>query len=97
VIDVVVVHKVVVLLGVILSDLTAPALFGDTITFKVPCIVHHEFEVVVSVDAHGNVVVVLNPLSLRDVTVTGVCDVVGVVELEGVQELKEDLILGLLS
>ena len=86
-----------VLIGVILSDLTAPALFGDTVTFEIPCIVHHEFEVVVSVDAHGNVVVVLDPLCLGDVSVTNVLNVVGVVLLEGVQELKEDLILGLLS
>jgi len=95
--DVVVVHKVVVLYGGILSDLTAPALFGDTITFKVPCVVHHEFEVVVSVDAHADVVVVLDPLGLRDVTVAGVLDVVRVVQLEGVQEFEEDLVLGFLS
>jgi len=79
------------------SVLLAPALFGDLVTLQVPCIVHHEFEVVVSVNAHGHIVVVFDPLSLGDASVTRVLNVVGVVLLEGVQELEEDLILGLLS
>ena len=79
------------------SVLLAPALFGDLVTFQIPCIVHHEFEVVVSVNAHGHIVVVFDPLSLGDASVTLVLNVVGVVLLEGVKELEEDLILGLLA
>ena len=34
------------------SDLAAPTLLGDSVALQVPCLVHHELEVVVTVDAH---------------------------------------------
>ena len=58
------------------SDFAAPALLGDLVTLQVPGIVHHELEVVVSVNAHGDVVVVLDPLIDGDSAVTGVLLVV---------------------
>jgi len=43
------------------SDLGTPALLGHFVTLEVPGVVHHELEVVVSVDGHGHVVVILKP------------------------------------
>jgi hypothetical protein len=60
-------------------------------------LVHHEFEVVVAVDAHGHVVVILGPLFSRDLTVSGVFGLIGVVELEGIQEFVKDFVFGLLA
>ena len=34
------------------SDLAAPSLLGDSVALQVPCLVHHELEVVVTIDAH---------------------------------------------
>ena len=34
------------------SDLTAPALLGDSVALQIPCLVHHELEVVVPINAH---------------------------------------------
>ena len=79
------------------SELATPALLGDSIALEVPGVVHHELEVVVSVDGHGDVVVVLEPLVDGDTVVTDVFLVVGVMGLEGVDELVENLVLGLLS
>ena len=79
------------------SDLCAPCFLGDSVVLQVPCVVHHQLEVVVAVDAHRHVVVVLDPLARGDGTVLGVLRVVRVVLLEGVDELVEDLVLRLLS
>jgi len=76
------------------SELAAPSFFSDSVALKIPCVVHHEFEVVVSVDANRNVVVVLDPLVLGDPVVQRVLLVVAVVLLERIEEVVKDLILG---
>jgi len=58
------------------SDFCTPALLGDSIALEVPGVVHHELEVIVSVDAHGNVVVVLDPFVLGNTTIAGIFFVV---------------------
>ena len=79
------------------SDLGAPGFLGDTVTLKVPRLVHHKFEVVVTVNAHGDVVVVLDPLGTADSSVARVFSAITVVLLEGIDELVQDFILGLLA
>jgi hypothetical protein len=81
------------------SGLATPALLGDSTTVKVPCVVHHELEVVVSVDGHGDVVVVFEPLLHDDDTITAVGLTLHVSEviLESVEERGEDFVLGLLT
>lgn len=79
------------------SDFSGPALRGDSIALEVPGLVHHEFEVVVAVDAHGHVIVVLSPLLNRDLAVLGVLHSVRVVLLESVEELVQDFVLCLLT
>ena len=83
----------------VISVLAAPALLGNSGVVKVPRVVHHELEVGIIVDRHGNVVVVLEPLLKSDRTVTSISMTlhVGVVILERVKELSEDLVLGLLA
>ena len=81
----------------LLSHLGTPSLLGDTIALQVPCVVHHELEVVVAVDGHGDVVVVFDPLVCGDTTVSLIFNMVRVVKLESVKEVEKNLILGLLS
>ena len=72
---------------------------GHSATVKVPRFVHHELEVVVSVDRHGDVVVVLEPLLHDDDTITAVGMTLDVREviLEGIEELSENIVLSLLA
>jgi len=72
---------------------------GDSVVVEVPSVVHHELEVVVTVDAHGNVVVVLAPLRGIDISVFLVLSFLhsAVVLLEGVKEFHEDLIFSLVT
>lgn len=79
------------------SDFATPALLGDSVSLEIPGIVHHEFEVVVPVNAHGHVIVVLDPFVNRNTTVLLVFLVIRVVCLESVQKLVQNLILGLLA
>jgi hypothetical protein len=75
------------------------AFFGDSIVVEVPGVVHHELKVVVTVDAHGHVVVVLNPFGRSDSSVSFLhvrVDVL-VVLLEGIEELHEHFIFGFIS
>ena len=82
-----------------ISVLAGPSLLGDFLTVEVPGVVHHELEVSVIIDGHGDVIVVLNPLLHGNVTISsiGVTLHVSEVVLEGVEELSENLILGLLA
>lgn len=80
-----------------ISVLSTPAFLRDSVTLKIPGIVHHKFEVIVAINAHRNVVVVLDPFCLADASVLDVFLIVAVVLLEGVQELEQDLVLGPLS
>ena len=86
-------------LSVVCSYFTAPSLLGDLVALKVPGAVHHGLEVVISIDGHGDIVVVLEPLWHRDLSVSGVglTSHVAEVVLESVEELSEDLLLSLLS
>lgn len=79
------------------SDFSSPALLGDSVAFEVPGLVHHEFEVVIAVDAHGHVVVVLEPLVHADFAIPLVLHLIGVVQLKGVQEFVQDLIFSLFA
>lgn len=81
----------------IFSDLATPSLCGDSVVLEIPSVVHHQLEVVVTVDAHRDVVVVLNPFALGDLAVAGVLRAFTVVLLKGVDELVEDLVLSLLA
>lgn len=81
----------------IFSDLATPSLCGNFVVLEIPSVVHHQLEVVVTVDAHRDVVVVLDPLALGDRAVAGIFCAVTVVLFEGVDELVEDLVLSLLA
>ena len=83
--------------SLILSDLAAPSLLGHSVALEVPGVVHHKLEVVVTVDAHGDVVVVLDPFALGDRSVASILLVLRVVLLESVDELVQDLVLSLLA
>lgn len=63
-------------------------------TAEVPRPVHHYFEVLVVVNGGGDVVVVLDELCEGDFVVGGVVVDEVVVDLEGFQELGEDLVFG---
>ena len=86
-----------VLIKVRYSVVSAPALLGNTRVVKVPGRVHHDFEVLIVVNAHGDIVVVLNPLVQRDLAVAWLAKHGAGVDLEGVEELHEDVVLSLLS
>lgn len=66
------------------SECTAPTFSGDAVAIEVPGLIHHQLEVVVTVNAHGDVVVVLDPLGWCDFAVTLVFRVCLVMQLEGV-------------
>jgi len=82
------------------SDLSGVAslVFVDV---HVPSVLHHELEVVVSIDAGGNVVVVFQPFVEGNHAVLAVLACVVshscVVLLEGVEELEEDVIFCLFA
>lgn len=71
------------------------SLLGDSRSIEVPDFVHHELEVIVTVDAHGNLVVVLDPL-LRGDHAGGLRTFRSVV-VKSVEEVEKDLILGLFT
>lgn len=79
------------------SDFSSPSLLGDSVALEVPGLVHHEFEVVVSVDGDGDVVVVLEPFVHGDGSVSRIWVSHTVVLLEGVEEVLEHFVFGFLS
>ena len=64
---------------------------------KVPGVVHHEGEVLVVIDGSRDVIVVLNPLVLADDVIGGLLVAHRVSSLERFEELRENLLLGLLA
>ena len=66
-------------------------------SIKVPGVVHHKSEIFVVIDGGRNVVVVLNPLIFADNVVRSLLVAHGVSSLEGLEELRQDLLLGLLA
>ena len=81
------------------SYLLAPSLLGDSVALEIPGVVHHKLEVVISVDGHGHVGVVLEPLVHRDLSISGVgvSSHVAEVVLEGIKELSKNFFFGLLA
>jgi len=66
-------------------------------TWDVPGVSDHKLEVVISLDAHRDVVVVFNELVLVDSVVLDTTGMVSVVSLEGIEEFAENLVLSLLT
>lgn len=66
----------------------SPALLGDSVSLEVPGVVHHEFKVVIALNAAGNVVVVFLPLGFSYTSITATLALIlissSVVDLEGV-------------
>jgi len=77
------------------SVLACPSLLGNSLTVKVPGVVHHKCEILVVVNGHRDVVVVLDPFIHGDDAISrvGVSLHVAEVVLECVQELVEYLVL----
>ena len=71
------------------------SLLGDSIALEVPNLVHHKFEVIVTVDTHGDLVVVGNPLHLGDDTIS-ILTVENLV-IKGIEEFEKDFIFSLLA
>jgi hypothetical protein len=90
-------HGYSVVTLMVCSYLTTPCLLCDFVVFEVPGLVHHELEVVVTVNAHGDVVVVFKPLVERDFTVLNIFSFVSMVLLKGVQEFVQNLIFSLFA
>lgn len=72
------------------------SLLGDSRSIEVPDFVHHELEVIVTVDAHGNLVVVHDPLLGGD-HAGGLGSTFVGVAVKSVEEVEEDLILRLIT
>lgn len=85
------------LLGAILVDeqitLDSGVLTLSFASRNVPSVANHKFKIRVIVNAHRNIVVVLNPLFSSDSSISCFC----VVYLEGIEELKEDFVFSSLS
>lgn len=62
-----------------------------------PGVAHHQFEVTIIINAHRDIVVVLDPLFFGNASVSDVVNIAGVVNLKRVKELTKDLFLVLLS
>lgn len=71
------------------------SLLGDSRSIEVPDFVHHELEVIITVDAHGNLVVVHDPLLGGD-HARGLRTFRSVV-VKSVEEVEKDLVLGLFT
>jgi len=82
------------------SIFIGPALGAHTLSGllgKFPGILNHELEVIIIIDGGRDVVVVLDELLLGDDVVRGAVVSHGMLSLKGLQELLEDLVLGLLA
>lgn len=74
--------------GSVSSVGASPTFLGDSISLEVPGVVHHEFKVVIALNAAGNVVVVFLPLGFSYTSIAATLALIlvgsGVVDLEGV-------------
>lgn len=79
------------------SVVASPALLGDTGAVKVPGAVHHEFEVVIAIDACRDVVVIFFEFSLCYDVVGGIIVSHVVSSFKGLEEFLKNLLLRFLA